>query len=208
MLFGGLDENRSGGQRIDKEVTDPAEDDDEDSGYQYQIWGISTTHRLVLVVIYLMRVLVCIILTTFGTTFLLGEEDYLDLVMNSLALTFILEIDSILFALVERDVSAEMQRCKALTFQSRLPYEGMFGYALKKECWALFLVPILSFMIVTRYTYRNKVPVLMVLQCACTQTGEKCLDSMAYQGHWWDLYWGKVLPQAIHEINALRIAGT
>eukprot|EP00427_Karlodinium_veneficum_P021411 CAMPEP_0169104900 /NCGR_PEP_ID=MMETSP1015-20121227/23507_1 /TAXON_ID=342587 /ORGANISM="Karlodinium micrum, Strain CCMP2283" /LENGTH=564 /DNA_ID=CAMNT_0009166219 /DNA_START=62 /DNA_END=1753 /DNA_ORIENTATION=+ len=135
LLFGGLDENRCGGQRIDKEVADPAEDDDNDSGYQYQIWGISMSHRLVLVVIYLMRVLVCIILTTFGTTFLLGEEDYLDLVMNSLALTFILEIDSILFALVERDVSAEMQRCKALTFQSRLPYEGMFGYALKKECW-------------------------------------------------------------------------
>jgi len=155
-----------------------------------------------------MRVVVICVLTSFGTKFLLTETSYLDLVLNSLALTFILTIDSMLFQLVETDVVNEMQSAKKLGFITRLPTEGFLGYCLKKECWGLFLVPILSVCIVLYFNARDKEPVLTALRCACIQEGDTCLDSMQFQRDWWTNYWSHVLPAAMHQIQALRIAAT
>lgn len=173
----------------------------------YSITGLSRRHRAVLVVVYLLRVMVCVVLSQFGTRFLLVETDFLNLVMNSLALTFILTIDAMLYELVESNVTTELMCAKDLEFETHLPTEGCKGYMLKKECWGLFLVPVLSVCIVGIYTYRNKVPVLDALRCACLQEGQKCLDSMQYQAGWWANYWTKDLPAATHQIEALRIAG-
>jgi len=172
----------------------------------YRITGLSRKHRAVLWGVFIMRLVVIGVLTQFGTKFLLVETSYLDLVLNSLALTFILTIDSMLFTLVEKDVANEMLECKKLGFTTRLPTEGILGYCLKKECWGLFLVPILSVCIVLYFNARDKEPMLTALSCACNQEGDTCLDSMAYQQEWWSTYWNRVLPSAIHQIEALRFA--
>jgi len=173
----------------------------------YKITGLSKRHRAVLAVVYLLRVLVCCVLSQFGTRFLLVETDFLNLVMNSLALTFILTIDAMLYEMVESSVTNELMSAKDLEFETNLPTEGCKGYMLKKECWGLFLVPFLSVLIVGLYTFRNKVPVREALRCACLQEGEKCLDSMPYQAGWWFNYWTHDLPGATHQIEAMRLAG-
>jgi len=178
-----------------------------DGDVTYRITAISRKHRAVLTFFYVIRCMVCVVLTQFGTKFLLVENNYLNLVLNSLALTFILTIDAMLFELVEKDVKEQVQNCKPIEFVTRLPIEGWAGYCLKKECWGLFLVPILSVCLVLHFNFQQKQPLLTVLRCACTQEGDKCLDSMQYQAQWWKDYWGKVLPAAMHQIEALRIAG-
>jgi hypothetical protein len=172
----------------------------------YVITALSGMHRVVLIVVFFLRVLVFSILSQFGTRFLLVETDFLNLVMNSLALTFILTIDAMLYELVESSVTKELMCAKELEFQTSLPTEGCKGYMLKKECWGLFLVPLLSILIVGIYTFRNKAPVLMALECACLQEGEKCLDSIQYQAGWWFNYWTHDLPGSMHQIEALRLA--
>jgi len=185
-------------------VTQP---EDDNSDLVFSIEGLSKRHRAVLVVVFIARVFVCIVLANFGTRFLLVETDYLNLVMNSLALTFILTIDSMLYGLVEKHVTEEMNCAKDIEFVSHLPSEGFRGYVLKKECWGLFLVPVLSICIVWTFNQRQKEPVLTALRCACLQEGQKCLDSMQYQSGWWASYWGKVLPGATHHIEHMRLAG-
>jgi len=188
-------------------VTALPEDDDSEPDESFKITAISKAHHAVLILFYIIRVLVCMILTLFGTTFLLEETDFLSLVMNSLALTFILTIDSMLFGLMEHSVQDKMSNCKPLEFVTRLPTKGCAGYCLKKECWGLFLVPLLAISIVIWWTLQQREPILTVLRCACTQEGAKCLDSVQYQAQWWKEYWSKVLPAAVHQIEALRIAG-
>lgn len=155
---------------------------------------------------FVIRCCVCFVLTQFGTFFLLTEQDYLSLVLNSLAMTFVLTIDQMLFDLLEQDTKDLMDMTKPIEWVTRFPQEGCLGYCLKKECWGLFLVPVLAVCIVVRYTYFEREPMLTVLRCACTQEGEKCLDSANYQLSWWRNYWGKVLPSAIHHIEAMRLA--
>jgi len=199
VSFPGISPGSKGGS-----VTQP---EDENSEVVFSIEGLSKRHRAVLVVVFIARCFVCIVLANFGTRFLLVETDYLNLVMNSLALTFILTIDSMLYGLVEKHVTAEMNCAKDIEFVSHLPSEGVRGYVLKKECWGLFLVPVLSICIVWTFNQRQKEPVLTALRCACLQEGQKCLDSMQYQTGWWASYWGKVLPGATHQIEHMRLSG-
>jgi hypothetical protein len=197
VVFPGIAPGTQGGEIIAKG----------DDGPSYRITGLSRKHRAVLVVVFITRLAVIITLTRFGTKFQLVQTNYLDLVINSLALTFILTIDSMLFAMVEKDVADEVRGAKPLRFRTRLPTEGFLGYCLKKECWGLFLLPILSVCIVLYVNSRDKEPILKALMCACVQEGETCLDSMVYKGAWWSSYWSRVLPAAMHQIEALRIAG-
>jgi len=185
------------------EVIKPA---DENAEPTYKITGTTFVHKAILCVVFVVRVLVATVLSQFGTRFLLAETDYLSLVMNSLALTFILTIDSMLFDLLEQDTKKALDQCTPLIFETRLPTTGMAGYALKKECWGLIAVPILSVIMVLIHNYQQKEPILTVLKCACTQEGSKCLDSTTYTGAWWTEYWSKTLPAAMHQIEALRIA--
>jgi hypothetical protein len=178
---------------------------DKEGNKTYTITGITKLHRFILVVIYLLRVNVWLILTTFGTRFLLVETSFLDLVLNSLALTFILTIDSMLYSMVEKDVTNEMASAKDLQFETRLPSTGCLGYCLKKECWGLFLIPVLSVCVVIYSWMQTKMPMLEALNCACLQEGDRCLDSTLYTGDWWKNYYETVLPAAIHQMKALQM---
>jgi len=201
LMFPGINRGEIGGECVD---TDDNPTNGEE-GMSYKITGLSTRHRAVLVIVYAIRVIVCSVLTKFGTEFLLVENNYLDLVMNSLALTFILTIDSMLFSLVETDVKDCMAQCKKLEFETNLPSKGCLGYCLKKECWGLFLVPVVSVCIVLYYNMNTKEPVLTALTCACLQEGGDCMESMRYKEGWWMNYWSHILPSATHQIEALRL---
>lgn len=192
--------NKGGGQAHSGRSSATNVNDD-----SYNIDGITRPHRLVLTIVFLLRLTVINILANFGTRFLLVETSYLNLVLNVLALTFVLSIDSMLFSMVEKDVDNEIQSCKELVFETRMPSEGIFGYFLKKECWGLFLVPCLAVFLVLYIDYRDKEPLLRALKCTCEQAGSQCLDSASNQATWWDHYWSGVLPAAMHQVEALRI---
>jgi len=199
IAFPGIQPGTDGGEFIHKDA--------EHAEKEIKITGLSRKHRAVLIIVYVLRLIVAVMLLLLGTKFLLVETNYLNLVLNSLALTFILEIDSILFTLIERKTDNEMKKCNKLKFRTRLPTEGFAGYCLKKECWGLFLIPVMSVSIVLYFNFRDKEPVLEALRCACIQEGSKCLDSMKFQADWWQNYWSRILPSAMHHIEALRFAG-
>jgi len=196
-MFPSMNRGELGGEIIGSES--------EDKDQEFKITSLSTRHRCVLILVYIIRVTVCSALTSFGTKFLLVETSYLDLVMNSLALTFILTIDAMLFSLTESEVKNAMGQCRRMEYDTLLPTKGCLGYCLKKECWGLFLVPVVSIGIVLYYNYSVKEPVMTALGCACLQEGNDCMESMRYKEDWWMEYWSRTLPAAMHQIEALRI---
>jgi len=173
---------------------------------KYRITGLSRAHRAVVTAVFILRVFVCLVLTQFGTRFLLVEMDYLNLVLNSLALTFILTIDNMLYDLLKDHEKEEMDSALDLEFESCLPNSGFWGYALEKECWGLLLAPILSVCLVLWFQVHFKNPVLSILECACLSQGSNCMESMSHQSQWWSSYWSKTLPAVMHQIEALRLS--
>lgn len=213
MVFPAISEENNGGEIMlsdtspVRSIMDDAEDPAEQKKAIYKITGISHGHRGLMIFIFTLRVFVAFMLTQFGVRFLLVEQHYLNLVMNSLALTFILTIDNMLYELLPNDEKEEMEDCLELEFETSLPQKGWAGYSLSKECWGLFLAPIVSVGVVGWYVYFYKLPMLNIMYCACNQEGDRCMESAHHQAYWWIDYWRHTLPAAMHQIEALHLSG-
>merc|ERR1719181_1556062 len=70
---------------------------EDDDGLNYEFTRIDGTHRMIVVVVTVLRVMILLYLLDFGIWFLLMQTRYIDLVLNSLALTFIIEVDETMF---------------------------------------------------------------------------------------------------------------
>merc|ERR1719428_2309058 len=147
----------------------------EDGDEQYTITGISREHRLTIGVTVVLRTGVIVYLGAVGCTFLILETGYMDLLMNAVALAFILEVE---------------------TF---LPTEGCLGWILLKDFWGIVMFPLISIVIIIQHSLFVTAPVLDALNCACYQTGSQCKEAHTYDLAFWDHYWSQTLPNALTE---------
>lgn len=179
---------------------------------RYKIQRISFKHRMILFVVVLLRLVIIFMLIGFGTRFLLTEKNYLELVMNALALSFITSVDEMIY-----DVFMETAEKDDIGFDDcdRIKYRGLIprddgrigGFLFRKDTWGLLLLPVVSMAVVGYFRYYYRQPVVTALTCACTQEGDHCAESIMNQGPWWTAYWTHTLPAAIHQIEALRLKG-
>jgi len=177
----------------------------DDGDEEYTITGLTSGHRSSVLAIILMRVLVVIYLGFVGCIFLVMETGYMDLLMNAVALAFILEIDEILFGAVARAASCdELEACQDVEFETRLPTTGCAGWMLQKDFWGIVMFPIMTIAIMVAYQLFVTKPVLDALNCACYQTGSQCHEAQLYNKDWWDTYWSAILPNAMAEIATLK----
>jgi len=187
--------------------------EDRPAGKQrYKVQRISVKHRVVLSVVVLLRIIIIIMLLTFGTWFLLTEKNYLELVMNAVALSFITGVDEMIYEVFMENAEKDdigFDDCERLKFQGLIPRDNgsLGGFFFRKDVWGLFLLPVISMLVVAGFYYYSRQPVIDAMSCACTQEGQHCAESMVNQGPWWSEYWTHTLPAAIHQIEALRLQG-
>lgn len=179
-------------------------------GERYQIHRISRKHRAGMTAVVVARFLILFLLMRFGSWFLLNESRYIELVMNALALAFITGIDEMLHAtFLEKTEQADdgYDEVAPISYESTVPHfkTSWIGYLFRKECWGLFLIPCLCIIVVTWNVYFARIPTIDAMTCACLQEGAHCAESMVNQGSWWQHYWTRTLPAAIHQIEALRL---
>merc|ERR1719198_2520394 len=114
-----------------------------------------------------------------------------------------------LFTLVLKadEIKTLFQSVDSMSFRTSLARNTYQGYFLTEEFLGLIVVPIAATLLVLYTTYYVKFPIFTALLCACRQEGEQCLESMVFQQEWWNDYWSRVLPAAIHQIDGLRAQG-
>lgn len=172
---------------------------------QYTITGLTSQDRSIAVGCVLVRAVVVIYLGVVGVIFLVMETGYMDLLMNAVALAFILEIDEILFGAVARDSTCdELDACQDLEFETKLPTEGCAGWMLEKDFWGIIVFPIIAVIIMILNSLLSTKPILDALNCACNQLGPQCHEAQLYNQDWWNNYWSATLPNAMSEIAALK----
>merc|ERR1719316_1191374 len=178
---------------------------EDDDGEEYTITGLTSGHRTACACCCAIRILLVIYLGVVGCIFLIMETGYMDLLMNAVALAFILEVDEILFGSVARmTTSEELEACDDLEFVTRLPTEGCAGWVLQKDFWGVLMFPLITVSIMVLYQLFVVNPVLDALNCACYQTGGQCYDALLYNEDWWAKYWSETLPNAVAEIAKFK----
>lgn len=184
---------------IEVEKGEDGEDD------KYKIVGLSRAHRVIIALMVLMRIAVIIYLGAVGCIFLILETGYMDLLMNAVALAFILEIDEILFGNIARQSTlATLEAIEDVEFETYLPTEGCLGWILLKDFWGIIMFPIITLCIILHHSLFVTAPVLDALNCACYQQGSQCKEAQTYDLDFWNGYWSQTLPSALSEIAKMK----
>jgi hypothetical protein len=173
----------------------------------YNITGMEPAHRRGLAVMIFLRIVLVIYLGVVGCIFLIMETGYMDLLMNAVALAFILEIDEILFGAIARSTTSdELEACADLEFETKLPDAGFAGWVLHKDFWGIIMFPIITIAIMMSFSLFVTKPNLDALNCGCYQKGSQCHEAQLYNKDWWDNYWSVILPNAMTEIQKFKEA--
>jgi len=179
----------------------------EDDSETYKITGLTPAHRQAVIAMLIMRIVLVIYLGVVGCIFLIMETGYMDLLMNAVALAFILEIDEILFTAIARaETGEDIEAVAELQFETRLPDAGFAGWVLHKDFWGIIMFPIIAIALMMSYSLFVTQPNLDALNCGCYQTGSQCHEAQLYNKEWWDNYWGVVLPDAMAKIKEFKAA--
>jgi len=177
-----------------------------DDGHdRYTLTGIGREHRVIIGFVAFTRITVIIYLGAVGCVFLVNEVGYMDLLMNAVALAFILEVDEILFGAIARHSNIEdLEALNDVEFETVLPTEGCAGWILQKDFWSIFLFPIIAYLLILCQSLFVTKPILDALNCGCYQLGSQCRDAQYYDLDWWNNYWSMTLPSALEQIAGYK----
>lgn len=136
------------------------------------------------------RLLLWLYLQNVGTSLVLYERDYSELLMNAVALAFIFKLPEFLYhLLVPEPTKRKLQGATCEAFSTSLPRRGCGKWLSSPMAWGLTIVPLIVATIVYYNLAFNTRPFLEALQCACYQHGPSCNVAPRFQKAWWDTYW-------------------
>lgn len=181
---------------------------EDDDGEEYAIVGITTGHRAAIACVCAIRILLVIYLGVVGCIFLVMETGYMDLLMNAVALGFILDVDEILFGSIARQATQDnIEAISEIEFETTLPTaDTCAGWGLQKDFWGLIMFPLIAIVLIIFFQLFTTHPVLDALNCACYQTGSQCSDAHNFDKDWWNNYWSVTLPNAMKAIQKMKEA--
>jgi len=187
------------GEDAVKEEVDP--DNPED--IRYIIQGITKHHRQSVAVLIFLRFCMTVVLTGVGLSFLSKQTDYIDLLMDGIALLFILEIAEILYGQVLRaDVRDQTESLRPMKVR-------MYGIdwlnRRPAHVDALWLAAILCLTVGVMYSFHTQVvvPVSDGLECTCMSQGSNCREAERFSAEFWENYWLREVPAVYEEVNKM-----
>lgn len=177
---------------------------DEDTG-TCTIKAITKRERALIATMVGFRLLIAVYIGLLGTAFLLADKDYLNLLLNAVALVFVLEIDELLFnAMASASTKRDIEMTEPIQFQSPFHVESRVRRIFND--WTAFgILVLLVVLMVLHHQYFTTKPILASLTCACQQEGEDCLDAFVFDKTWFDAYWLDTLPKAHDAIAAMKL---
>jgi len=172
----------------------------------YFIQGVSSIHRCTMAALTLGRFLMIVVLTMVGVTFLQKDTDWVNLLLNAVALVFVVEIANNLYSQVLHSSLREL--CES-TEPMEVPMAGPLclnvNPAFKDTIGMVLLLSVVAGVMLSHYYYVGR-PLSKALECACLSQGETCHEADAFSTDFWDKYWLSDVPRVLQEIQALKLA--
>lgn len=160
---------------------------------------ITWRHRAALYVVTSLRIFLIIILLTVGLTFLAKQNDYIGLLLDGVAMMFIVEVEEILYSkVIRQDVRQAWEERAPMPFTNTGLLAGRPD--ITDLVWFFFLLSC-AVVFVQYHTWTLVEPLYDALQCACLSQGESCHEAKSFSYEFWQQYWMLDLPAAIMRIN-------
>jgi hypothetical protein len=165
--------------------------------------SVTWKHCIAMSIVTLLRIFMLCWLCYVGLTFLGTQTDYIGLLMDGIALLFIIEVEEIVYARVLRQESKSDWEARD---PIDLPRMGPGFLARRPDVidlvWLLIVISLaISFQVTYNYVVVN--PIYDALQCACLSQGEACRESHVFSKGFWDQYWTYDVPNSREAINDL-----
>jgi len=186
-------------------ASDAAQEEADAASDCHDVRFMSTAHRIALFVVILFRVSMLSILLYVGLIFLGRQNDYIDLLLDGVALMFIVEVAEILY---ERVLRQEVKTTWETRESIELNKLGLSRLAQRpdiEDALYLILVTVLTVAFMVHYNVTLVEPLYDALQCTCLSQGDKCHEAHAFSKSFWDQYWTKDVPSSIQAISQMKL---
>lgn len=169
---------------------------------------IRTDHRMIMLIITILRSALWCLLVQTGIIFLTGEPKYLNLIFDALSIVFIFEIDELLYRTILRP---ELRNDHFSANNMLVPLPSGISmprafHGLELSLWpdiiAFFCLVGIAYAIVAAYLATELEPLYDALSCVCSVEGTRCREAVKYTKAWWDNYWTRTLPEAAALIDS------
>lgn len=155
--------------------------------------NIAWPHWLMCLLMCVVRLCLVVYLFYVGTTFLLTDQGYVDLLLNSVALAFILDLPVLLYvALFSDKAKKALDGAHTLEFETGLPKSGFAMFCSHKSVWGILILPPLVYWVVNFNHRASTLPLLEALRCTCLQEGPMCEVAHRFTRDWWNSYWAHI----------------
>jgi len=179
----------------------------EEQDIKYCIQGISPAHRIAVGLMTFLRLLMIVVLTSVGVTFLQKDTDWVNLLLNAVALIFVLEIANNLYAQVlNGQLKEELEeKTEPMEFGMYGP-PGINNSPALKDCIATCMLLIVVACVMLFHYDNVGQPLSRALECACVSQGDFCHEAHAFSNAFWDKYWLQDVPAVFAEVHQLKMA--
>jgi hypothetical protein len=180
------------------------EETDDNGDTHYIIQGITSQHRIMVGLMNTCRFILTCTLLVVGVSFLLKQTSYIGLLMDAVALVFIVEIANILYTQVLRaDVREQCEGLEPMT----VPMYGIDE--LNKRPALVDLICLGTIMLATiavMWVWNTSAvePIYDALSCACLSEGEKCHEANKFDYDFWYKYWKEDVPEVFRQVDKIK----
>eukprot|EP00927_Polykrikos_kofoidii_P070642 TRINITY_DN67053_c0_g1_i1.p1 TRINITY_DN67053_c0_g1~~TRINITY_DN67053_c0_g1_i1.p1 ORF type:complete len:641 (-),score=73.38 TRINITY_DN67053_c0_g1_i1:71-1993(-) len=147
------------------------------------IESFTWSHQYVCCCMAIARTVVLCFLCRAGIDFFVCQDDFMEILLNALALQFIFDLDEFVFHnLVPDETKQRMSRVQCLRHVSGLPTGRLFRFFTTKWFWGLVIIPLFAVTYVMKHNIEFDTVLLEALECACLQIGDRCQAYVADSG--------------------------
>lgn len=172
----------------------------------YTMQAISSGHRCVVGFVQALRFSMVCLLTWVGVSFLMQDTDWVNLLLNGVALVFVVEIANHVFAQVlDPQMQEEFLSADAMYVETH-GHLWLNKYPALRDL--LLFAGLCSIMFLLMTVHRNAVniPISEAVECACQTTGGKCHEANIFDQSFWQKYWGQDVPNVFATVEKLKIS--
>jgi len=182
------------------EEVDPADPED----VRYRILGIESSHRKAIGILSVVRLFFTVVLAYVGVVFLLKQIDYIDLLLDGVALLYIVEIAGTLYSqLLREEVRDQTEDIKPM----RVLMYGVDYLNRRPALVDIISLAVILTVVVVLLEMQLKdivIPVYDALECTCLKIGEKCVEAKKFDYDFWYNYWKITVPAIFDEVKELK----
>eukprot|EP00746_Dinoflagellata_sp_MGD_P006391 gnl/MRDRNA2_/MRDRNA2_112487_c0_seq1.p1 gnl/MRDRNA2_/MRDRNA2_112487_c0~~gnl/MRDRNA2_/MRDRNA2_112487_c0_seq1.p1 ORF type:complete len:644 (-),score=86.41 gnl/MRDRNA2_/MRDRNA2_112487_c0_seq1:146-1936(-) len=191
---------------IDVDEAVKEERDSDGKVQKYTIQGITADHRMIMGILTVCRLILALTLAWVGVVFLVMDTDYVNLLLNGVALVFVIEVANCLYSqLLDNELREQCENTDPFSVSMGSLW-GMFWCRNPAVRDLLGLFMVLAFIAGGMYMHYIHIakPLSTALECTCLSQGDQCHEAQIYNKEFWGTYWAKDVPDIFDTVDQLK----